>query len=401
MRQKLGIKMLEPHDSYTRDLRWMGNGVTSIAAICFTVTLCIAQNARVTFKVLPPPSTPGNATIFIVGNNSTLGEWDPGKVELSRLNDSVWFGQFAFERGHNLQYKITRGGWNVQAVYDNGAVPGNSRLIVRGDTEVVIRPVSWTDGMVKASGRITGTVRYHRALKGERLRYARDLIVWLPPSYEEKPSYRYPVLYMQDGQNIVDPGTSYAGYDWRVDEVADSLIREGKMQEIIIVGIYNSPDRMVEYSDSGLGMPYAEFVVHTVKQLIESVYRTKSDRLNTAVMGSSLGGLISFLLAWWYPDIFSKAGCLSSVFSYNDGKILKEVESESGPRREIKVYMDCGGYANEATLKPGMDKMIGLLRGKGYVEGKDFEYFYDASAEHSERAWAARVWRPLEFFFGN
>ena len=89
MKQKLGIKMVKSHDSFTRDTHWKDIRVTSIVTLCFTATFCVAQNARVTFKVLPPASTPRNATMFIVGNDSTLGEWDPGKIELSQMNDSV------------------------------------------------------------------------------------------------------------------------------------------------------------------------------------------------------------------------------------------------------------------------------------------------------------------------
>jgi len=360
-----------------------------------------AQDARVTFRIIVPLSTPHNSRIYIVGDAPELGKWDPGAIELKHENDSVYTLEFNFEIGRDVEYKITRGGWNVQAVYVDGHIPGNSRLVVEKDTEVIIRPVGWSDGMVAVSGRITGTVRYHRGLKGEGLRYARDLIVWLPPSYEKSQGRRYPVLYMHDGQNIIDPKTSFAGFDWQVDEVADSLIHAGRMKEIIIVGIYNTPDRMIEYSDTSVGKAYAKFVVHVVKPFIDSTYRTLPDRANTAVMGSSLGGLISFLFAWWYPDVFSKAGCLSSVFTHNDGRILKDVEAYSGPRKNIKIYVDCGGFAAEATLKPGMDKMVDLLCQKGYNEGTDFEHFYDASADHSERAWAARVWRPLEFFFGE
>ena len=377
--------------------RWM------VAAFIVSLTSIpvVAQHVQVSFKVVTPHTTPANAKVFIAGNDSLLGNWDPGKVELHRMNDSVCDGTFNFDRGAELEYKITRGGWNVQAVYQTGTIPGNNRLVVRGDTDVVVRPMMWSDAMARASGRITGTVRYIRELKGKGLRYARDIIVWLPPSYQKDPSRRYPVLYMHDGQNIIDPVTSFGGYDWRVDEVADSLIGAGKIQELIVVGIYNSPDRMKEYSDSDLGKVYADFVVNVVKPRIDSSYRTLPDRSNTAIMGSSLGGLVSFLFAWWHPEVFSKAGCLSSVFSYNDGKILREVEEYSGPRKNIRFYMDCGGVAGEASLKPGMDKMVYLLRAQEYIEGKDFEVLYDASAEHNERAWASRIWRPLEFFFGH
>jgi predicted alpha/beta superfamily hydrolase len=367
----------------------------------FVVAQCNTQAVHVTFKVITPVSTPRHSKIYVAGNDNLLGNWNPGAVGLNKENDSVWTGTFSFRKGRDLEYKITRGGWNNQAIYEDGQIPGNSRLTAYIDTEVIIRPLSWSDIGFKAQGGILGAVRYHGGLKGEGLRFKRDLIVWLPPSYEKKPGRRYPVLYMHDGQNIIDPSTSFAGYDWRMDEVADSLIRAGKMKEIIIVGIYNSPDRMIEYSDTTTGRAYADFVVHIVKPLIDSTYRTLPDRSNTAVMGSSLGGLVSFLFAWWYPDVFSEAACLSSVFSYNGGRILSEVEAYKGPRKGIRIYVDCGGYAGEAMLKPGMDKMVGLLRDKGYMEGRDLERFFDASAEHSERAWAARVWRPLEFLFGD
>ena len=355
----------------------------------------------VKFKVIIPASTPKGSNIYIAGNHALLGDWNPGKVGLQKLSDSVWMSQIKIEEGYNLEFKITRGGWNTQAIYDDGKVPANSRLIVKGDTEIVLRPRSWSDNLFNSVGGIVGTVRYHEGLHGKGLNYPRDLIVWLPPSYDKQPERRYPVLYMHDGQNIIDPATSFIGYDWKVDEVTDSLIRDGTMQEIIVVGIYNTPDRMAEYADTKLGHDYANFVVQSVKPFIDSTYRTKPDRSNTAVMGSSMGGLMSFLFVWWHPDTFSKAGCLSSVFSFDHDKLLKQVQEEKGRTREVKIYMDCGGYAGEATLKPGMDKMIVLLRAKGYVENKDFESFFDPLAEHNEKAWAARIWRPLLFFFGN
>jgi predicted alpha/beta superfamily hydrolase len=248
---------------------------------------------------------------------------------------------------------------------------------------------------------ITGTVRYHRGLTGKNLNYARDLIVWLPPSYAAETQKRYPVLYMHDGQNIIDPATSFIGADWRADEVADSLIRAGAMEEIIIVGVYNTRDRVAEYSDTQLGRAYADFVIHTVKPMIDSVYRTKPDRENTATIGSSMGGLISFLFAWHSSEVFSKAGCISSAFLVDSNKVLNEVRSFTGEKKQIRVYLDDGGVGLDMRLKPGYDEMIQLLTAKGYERGRDLEFFYDAPAEHNERAWAHRLWRPLLFLFGK
>jgi len=355
---------------------------------------------RVTVRVLVPPETPSGSTCFIAGNSPVLGDWNPGAIPMKQVSDSLWEFSADAPDGMLVEFKITRGSWNSQAIYTRGVIPDNVRFVVRSDTVVTLRPVSWQDLEAQSAGGIKGTVRYHRGLTGEGLRYPRDVIVWLPPSYERSPGRRYPVLYMHDGQNVFDPGTSFIGFDWRADEVSDSLIEAGAIDELIIVGIYNTPDRGIEYSDS-LGREYAQFVIHRLKPLIDSTYRTLPDAQHTAVMGSSMGGLISFLFSWWYPDVFAKAGCLSSAFLVDDGSILKEVRAYQGPRKNIQVYLDCGTIDLDARLLPGSREMATLLHAKGYREGKDFELFVDQGATHNEHAWAARLWRPLTFLFGK
>ena len=114
-----------------------------------------------------------------------------------------------------------------------------------------------------------------------------------------------------------------------------------------------------------------------------------------------MGGLISFLFVWWHPEVFSTAGCLSSGFLVDSNKILRDVKEYSGPKKNLRVYLDVGSEGVEARLKPGYYEMIDLLKAKGYKRGKDLEYFYDEGAEHNEQAWAQRVWRPLVFMFGR
>jgi enterochelin esterase-like enzyme len=162
-------------------------------------------------------------------------------------------------------------------------------------------------------GQITGTLRYQRALKGAGIK-DRDLVVWLPPDYEADQTRRYPVIYMHDGQNILDSVTSSFGTDWSVDETADDLIRKKSIEPVIVVGIYNTSDRMKEYTPGDKGTAYMDFVVKTVKPLIDSTYRTKADRKNTIVGGSSASGIMSFMLVWEHADVFSKAICMSPAF---------------------------------------------------------------------------------------
>ncbi len=243
---------------------------------------------------------------------------------------------------------------------------------------------------------IIGNVDFHNDVYSSILNSKRDFFVWLPPGYELNPAKHYPVLYMHDGQNLIDPKTSYAGKDWQVDETITRLIKEYKIKEIIVVGIYNTNDRLEEYSDSEKGERYRKFIIEELKPFVDSKYRTLPDNKSTAIMGSSMGGLASFLMTWKHPEIFSTAGCLSSSFYYNDDKIFKMLDEYEGPKKHIKIYIDHG----EDGLVRGQ-RMFCKLTQMGYVIGTDLDYFYAPKAEHNESEWAKRLERPLIFFFGS
>ncbi len=245
---------------------------------------------------------------------------------------------------------------------------------------------------------IVGKVEYHKELFSPILNNKRDIVVWLPIGYnpQRNPDKKYPVLYMHDGQNIMDPKTAYVGKDWRVDETVMELIKQKQIKEIIVVGIYNTPDRLDEYSWSENGQNYLKFIVTELKPFIDSKYKTLSDKGNTAIMGSSMGGLISFYAGWHYPDVFSMAGCLSSSFYYNNDRSIKQVEEYTGHKKHVKFYIDHG----EDGSTRGQRMFVELSK-KGYVIGQDIDYFYSPGAEHNEKEWAARLERPLIFFFKN
>ncbi len=300
-----------------------------------------------------------------------------------------------------MEYKFTLGSWNTEALNEDGSVPQNYTVEILNDTSIQISISKWKENKTrKISGQITGTVKYHRNFSGEGIK-PRDIIVWLPPDYEKEKTKRYPVLYMHDGENIFDPATSSFGVDWRLDETADSLIKANEIQEIIMVGIYNTSNRSAEYADTDTGKLYMKFVVNELKPFIDSNYRTKPDRNNTATGGSSSGGLISFMLAWEYPNIFSKAACISPAFYIEDIDYLKTVKNYNGSKKQIKIYIDDGGIGLENKLQPGIDSMLVLLKGKNYIEGKDLLFYKDISAQHSEFYWGNRAWRFLKFLFSN
>ncbi len=370
--------------------------------LLFCVHLTFAQKLSVIILVEPSiTARDSGLNVFIAGNRPEIGNWNPSSVALLKISDSLWEFKSTFDSGEVLEFKITSGSWEQEAIYESNKVPVNTFLKVTKDTTLIIRPLFWKRRILqqKTEHSIRGKVEYHRQLAGDGLIYKRDVIVWLPPSYEKNIKKHYPVLYMHDGQNIFDPSTAFTGYDWRVDEVADSLIRMKIIEEIVIVGIYNSPDRLPEYSDSDLGAAYMSFVINTVKPLIDSTYRTKSGKEHTGIIGSSLGGLSSLLFAWKRSDVFGMAGCMSTSFWYDDEKTLKEVREYSGQKKNIKIYLDCGG--REKELISGYKRMVEILKTKGFKKGKDLDYTLDSKGTHSEHYWAKRVWRPLVFMYGR
>jgi predicted alpha/beta superfamily hydrolase len=251
----------------------------------------------------------------------------------------------------------------------------------------------------RAAGRdeIIGISRILTDFHSKHLDNYRNIVIWLPPGYKKlrNADKKYPVLYMHDGQNLIDPKTSFSSKDWRVDETVVKLSKAKRMKEIIVVGIYNTPERLEEYSDSPKGELYLKFMVEELKPFIDNNYRTLPQRECTAIMGSSMGGLISFIAGWKHYDVFSMAGSMSSSFYYDNEKVFDIVNPLGRPKEKVKFYIDHG----EDGLIRGQ-KMFCRLTELGYVVGDDVDYHYAPNAEHNESAWAERLERPLLFFFG-
>lgn len=242
---------------------------------------------------------------------------------------------------------------------------------------------------------IVGTVVYYRRFRSRYPILERDILVWLPPSYKKERGKYYPVLYMHDGQNILDPETSYAGQDWRVDETVTKLIKRDQIEEPIVVGIYNTHERLQEYSVSEKGDYYLKFIVEELKHFIDSNFRTLADREATAIMGSSMGGLCSLRMVWKYPHVFGKAGCLSSSFYYGEDAIFDLIET-TFEKKNVKIYFDSGEDG-----KKDAQKMFCLFSKLGMLLGENFDYYFDRGAGHNEWSWANRLERPLKYFFGK
>lgn len=339
-----------------------------------------------------------SSVVYITGNYTSLGNWNPSLVPLIRLNDTTWYGEFYFDLSQALEFKFTLGSWEKEARSSDGKKLPNFNLKLKGDTVLMFTIKNWgTESQIK-KGKITGKVYYHRNFESKNI-LPRDIIVWLPPSYDSLISKRYPVLYMNDGQNIIDPATSAFGIDWQIDETADSLIKNGSIKELIIVGIYNTEKRSLEYSQSDIGNTYMEFIISELKPFIDFTYRTLPDKNNTAISGSSLGGLISFMLVWEYDNVFSKAACFSPAFKIEQFDYVAPIENYFGSKKDIKLYIDNGGKGIDKRLQPGIDQMLIALSKLGYKMKEDLLWIKDQEADHNEAAWAKRVPEMLKFLF--
>ncbi|MBC7528259.1 MAG: alpha/beta hydrolase [Chthonomonadaceae bacterium] len=252
----------------------------------------------------------------------------------------------------------------------------------------------------------TGLFRSHPRFHSKFLSADRDVLVYLPPNYDKNPKVRYPVLYLHDGQNLFDGSTSYIpGAEWRVDETAQSLITSGKIQPLIIVGIYNAGEkRVAEYTPTqdekgrgGEADAYGKMLVSELKPFIDREYRTKKDAANTGLGGSSLGGLVSLYLGIKYPAVFGKLAIVSPSVWW-DNNIIVQQTLAMPTNMKTKIWLDIGTEEGRQMLS-GARLLRDALTSKGWKLNTDLAYFEAVGAQHNEKSWAARVSPLLTFLF--
>jgi predicted alpha/beta superfamily hydrolase len=231
-----------------------------------------------------------------------------------------------------------------------------------------------------------------------QLRNRRYVDVYLPDSYHAG-RRRYPVVYMQDGQNLSDPAIAFGGNTWRLDEGLPWLAERGI--EPIVVGIHNTgPARLAEYSPfedrkhgGGDGDRYARFLIDTVKPRIDANYRTRKDRDSTVIAGSSMGGLISLYAFFRRPSPFGAAAVISPSIWFGGREILAFVQRARLTRG--RIYLDAGTSEGAGTLRDART-LNRLLRRKGY-KGDSLWYLEAQGHQHRETDWAWRLPQALEY----
>jgi predicted alpha/beta superfamily hydrolase len=245
---------------------------------------------------------------------------------------------------------------------------------------------------------VTIALRRIEDVESPELANRRDVMMALPPSYEAGAA-RYPVVYMQDGQNLFDPATSYAG-DWQLRETLAEHAAAGI--EAIVVGIPNmGQERKDEYAPfpdprhgGGRGEAYARFVVRTLKPIVDREFRTRPGRADTAIAGSSLGGLLSLYAFLGYQDTFGAVAALSPSLWFARGAIFRWAR---GRRFEGgRVYLDVGAREPPRTARDAR-RMRDLLASKGYVPGATLAYVEDPEGGHDEPSWARRFRAAFPF----
>ncbi|MEO6326040.1 MAG: alpha/beta hydrolase-fold protein [Thermoanaerobaculia bacterium] len=234
--------------------------------------------------------------------------------------------------------------------------------------------------------------------------------VFLPPSYDEHQHMRYPVLYAQDGQSLFGGGP---GGSWQMDDALNELYDLSAVEEVIVVAVHTDEGRLEMLSPTpdprhggGDGPSYLKFLAETLKDAIDTRYRTRRGREDTAVIGSSMGGLFSFFAAWTRPDVFGKAACLSSSFWWDDRSMVREVQKGECPYPRPQLYIDSGAaispFAEDANVRDGYQHTIALRKAlieHCYIPGSNIHTLAFAGMSHDNASWAARLAIPLQLLF--
>jgi enterochelin esterase-like enzyme len=294
-----------------------------------------------------------------------------------------------------------------------------------------------------------GTLLKEEQIKSRYLKTNRTFRVYLPPSYDREPKRRYPVLYLNDGQNVFSSAGENCCFgwgSWEIDRTVDALCTSKKMDEIIMVAVNNSRSRYQEYrgpapvstnrsaaarqrpaaksADDDRFESYAAFLIKELKPKIDREFRTLKSARHTGLIGSSLGGICSVALAWEHPNSFGAAASLSGSFQIEKRYFLENVLKPYGRKAKlVRFYLDSGtiDFTGDDDGRKNTELIVAELRRIGWKEGRNLQHFVDdkplteselersglrrdkwreaQSSQHNEFYWRRRAWRALAFLF--
>jgi metallo-beta-lactamase class B len=371
------------------------------ALLLATLAITARGEAQLTMHVTVPENTPAGAVIHVAGS---FNLWNPNAPGFALTPEPT--GGYAITlpndvRG-SIEFKFTLGSWEtVETTAAGGdvenrtfAIPATGAATFSG-TVAGWRSGTSTPPAPRPSTASRGVSILSDSFAIPQLGRTRRIWLYLPPGYATS-SRRYPVLYMHDGQNVFDAATSFAG-EWGVDETLDSLHAKGDPGAIVVAVDNGGTHRLDEYDPwvstnkqlgGGEGDAYVDFLVHTLKPYIDAHYRTRPDRRNTAIIGSSMGGLISLYAALKYPTVFGRAGVFSCacwvarphVFSY---------ARHAKPLHPLPRLYFVSGALETADAEPARDQreMIDSLTAAGFPAGVALRSLIPADGKHAEWFW--------------
>ena len=271
------------------------------------------------------------------------------------------------------------------------------------------------------------------------LQHNMSIDVWLPPTYDQSRKEGYPVIYTHDSQTLFDAAHSWNRQAWELDSVVAALVADGKMEAPIIVGIAHDEaletpfgklnprngdlmpngvvdliapekrdDVLADQSRNGVkGDKSIDFIAFTLKSAIDSMFNTRRDAKSTAMMGSSMGGLISLYAVCRRPEVFGSVACLSTHivgFGQNGASVfaaamLGYLAGHLPTDGEHRIYVDTGTEGLDASYVPYFAHLFDLIKAMGYAEGVNFQGKVYEGATHNEDSWKACVAVPLTFLF--
>ncbi|MEO6952206.1 MAG: alpha/beta hydrolase-fold protein [Polyangia bacterium] len=360
-------------------------GALPDAATLTDLSTVDASTMTTTLRVHYPA---GSHTLSIRGSVAPL-DWTTGHG-MSALADDTW--TLKVEADASFEYKplLDDSTWSIGPNYV--AQPGST---------VDIYPRFYTEA---------GTVKQlFSAFHSDKLGNDRVVWVYLPPSYDENTRAKFPVVYMHDGQNLFQSGV-LGDNGWKVDDTLNAAALDGSIREVIVVAPENAgTQRIYEYTPTydasemagGGGDLYLGMLTDELKPQVDALLRTQPDRSTTALVGSSLGGLISAYAGVTKPDVYGLIGALSPS-TWWDNEMLLGTVAMTGALRPFRVYVDCGddGTSDDEDDIVETTMLFNTYTSIGYVEGTTFQRFVQPGGRHSEVYWAQRLPGALQFLLG-
>lgn len=352
---------------------------------CLTSIMINAQyKVHFLFSRLPPYHNTAD-TIYIAGS---FNRWNPKNPQYAVVAKDKKSGITIDLPKGMFEYKFTLGNWDAAESGEGGTAMENRFFTIEKDTTILVEIDHWTDHFPKKPKASTASPNVHildTAFYMPQLNRHRRVWIYLPPSYATTKK-KYPVLYMHDGQNLFDHGTSSFG-EWGVDEALDTLSHQ--YGEAIVVAVdHGGEKRINEYSPfdmenygKGEGDAYVDFLAQTLMPYINHHYRTKRSARYTAIAGSSMGGLISFYAALKYPNKFGAAGVFSPAFWIVPQ--IKEYTTRRAAKAKGRFYFYAGQQESDAMV-PDMLAAFDILNQHSKARLKTH---IRAEGRHSEETW--------------